>query len=239
MAVKTYSYKTDKNVKLTAHFTVGEARSKDGADKILVDPKLAEIGEKVRSHFNCSKVIVNSGYRTENQNKKVGGASKSLHLSGTAWDISAYDKNGKKISAKLICCYLQDLNVKGIGYINSTSVHYDLRSSRFWFDETKGNKSIGSDFYSYFGVKKSDVYPEQTEVKEEPKQESTTDYEKIIEELNSQIGNLQETVKLLNEELLLAKQELSDEKIYKYEHKVTSTGRYSIDLNVDEILLIK
>lgn len=231
MAVKTYSYKKDKNVKLTPHFTVGEARSKDGTDKILVDPELAEIGEKVRSHFNCSKVTVNSGYRSAAHNKKVGGASKSLHMSGTAWDISAYDKNGKKISAKLICCYLQDLGVKGIGYIGSTSVHYDLRSSRFWFDETKGNKSIGSDFYSYFGIKKSDVYPEQTE--------PTPDYEKIIEELNNQIGNLQETVKLLNEELLLVKQELSDEKIYKYEHKVTSTGRYSIDLNVDEILVIK
>lgn len=78
-------------------------------------------------------------------------------------------------------------------------------------------------------------YIPPVEQKEEPKQ----DFEKIIEELNNQIGNLQETVKLLNEELLLAKQELSDEKIYKYEHKITSTGRYSIDLNVDEILVIK
>lgn len=82
-------------------------------------------------------------------------------------------------------------------------------------------------------------YTPPVEKVEEPKQENTTDYEKIIEELNNQIGNLQETVKLLNEELLLAKQELSDEKIYKYEHKITSTGRYSIDLNVDEILVIK
>lgn len=232
MAVKTYSYKKDKNVKLTPHFTVGEARSKDGADKILVDPELAEIGEKVRSHFNCSKVTVNSGYRTENQNKKVGGASKSLHMSGTAWDISAYDKNGKKISAKLICCYLQDLGVKGIGYISSTSVHYDLRSSRFWFDETKGNKSIGSDFYSYFGIKKSDVYPEQ---KEEPKQ----DFEKVIEELNKKIEELNLEVKNLNDELVKAKTELDEEKIYKFSHKVESNGRYSIDLNIDEILIIK
>ena len=235
MAVKTYSYKNDKNVKLTAHFTVGEARSKDGADKILVDTQLAEIGEKVRSHFNCSKVVVNSGYRTENQNKKVGGASKSLHMSGTAWDISAYDKNNKKISAKLICCYLQDLGVKVIGYISSTSVHYDLRSSRFWFDETKGNKSIGNDFYSYFGIKKSDVYPEQTEVKEEPKQ----DFEKIIEELNKKIEDLNLEVKNLNEELVKAKTELNEEKAYKFSHKVESNGRYSIDLNVDEILIVK
>lgn len=232
MAVKTYSYKKDKNVKLTAHFTVGEARSKDGADKILVDPKLAEIGEKVRSHFNCSKVVVNSGYRTENQNKKVGGASKSLHMDGLAWDISAYDKNNKKISAKLICCYLQDLGVKGIGYISSTSVHYDRRSSRFWFDETKGNKSIGSDFYSYFGVKKSDVYPEQVE---EPKQ----DFEKVIEELNKKIEELNLEVKNLNDELVKAKTELDEEKIYKFSHKVKSNGRYSIDLNIDEILIIK
>lgn len=232
MAVKTYSYKKDKNVKLTPHFTVGEARSKDGTDKILVDPELAEIGEKVRSHFNCSKVTVNSGYRSAAHNKKVGGASKSLHMSGTAWDISAYDKNGKKISAKLICCYLQDLGVKGVGYIGSTSVHYDLRSSRFWFDETKGNKSIGSDFYSYFGIKKSDVYPEQ---KEEPKQ----DFEKTIEELNKKVVELQTEIKNLNDTLIKTKTELDEEKMYKFSHKVESDGRYSIDLNIDEILIIK
>lgn len=47
MNIKTYSYKKDKDVKLSEHFKVGECRSKDGSDKILVDTDLALIAEKV------------------------------------------------------------------------------------------------------------------------------------------------------------------------------------------------
>jgi hypothetical protein len=232
MAVKTYSYKKDKDVKLSEHFKVSEIRCKDGTDKILVDLELAVIGEKLRSHFNAKSVNITSGYRSPAHDKKVGGSGSGYHTKGQAWDIYILDKNKNRIPAKYICCYLQDLGVKGIGYINSTCVHYDTRSKRYWFDETKGNKSIGNDFYSYFGVKKSDVYPEQ---KEEPKQ----DFEKIIEELNKKIEDLNLEVKNLNEELVKAKTELDEEKIYKFSHKVESNGRYSIDLNIDEILIVK
>ena len=65
------------------------------------------------------------------------------------------------------------------------------------------------------------------------------DFEKIIEELNKKIEELNLEVKNLNDELVKAQTELSEEKIYKFSHKVESNGRYSIDLNIDEILIIK
>tara|TARA_B100002019_G_scaffold206590_1_gene179354 strand:+ start:3847 stop:4200 length:354 start_codon:yes stop_codon:yes gene_type:complete len=38
---------------------------------------------------------VNSGYRTESHNKKVGGVSSSSHLKGLAADISCKDSNAR------------------------------------------------------------------------------------------------------------------------------------------------
>jgi murein DD-endopeptidase MepM/ murein hydrolase activator NlpD len=78
-------------------------------------------------------------------------------------------------------------------------------------------------------------YIPPVEQKEEPKQ----DFEKVIEELNKKIEDLNLEVKNLNDELIKAKTELDEEKIYKFSHKVESNGRYSIDLNIDEILIVK
>lgn len=78
-------------------------------------------------------------------------------------------------------------------------------------------------------------YVPPVEKVEEPKQ----DFEKVIEELNKKIEELNLEVKNLNDELVKAKTELDEEKIYKFSHKVESNGRYSIDLNIDEILIVK
>ena len=43
MAVKIYSYKADKNKKLSAHFKVKEFRCKDGSDKILINSDLIAV----------------------------------------------------------------------------------------------------------------------------------------------------------------------------------------------------
>ena len=79
MEIKKYSYKKDKNIKLTEHFKVGECRCKDGSDEILVDINLAKISEQVRKHFNCKKINITSGYRTQTHDKKVGGSGKGYH----------------------------------------------------------------------------------------------------------------------------------------------------------------
>lgn len=158
MDIKKYSYKKDKNIKLTPHFKVGECRCKDGSDKILIDINLAKISEQVRSHFNCKKINITSGYRTREHDIKVGGSGKGYHTKGQAWDISAKDQDGKTINAKYICCYLEDIDVKGIGYINKNAVHVDTRKNKYWFDETKDNKKIENSFYEYFNLKREEIY---------------------------------------------------------------------------------
>ena len=158
MAVITYSYKKDGNKKLTPHFAVGEFRSYNGAtgkltsDAIKIDENLPKVLEKLFDKLNCSKIIITSGYRTPAFERQLSGKTTGQHVLGKAADIICYDQNGKKIDPKKVCEAAQDLGITGIGYMNG-GTHIDVRPSRSWFDETKGNKVV-SDWYSYFGDKK-------------------------------------------------------------------------------------
>ena len=67
------------------------------------------------------------------------------------------------ISSKIVCCAAQDIGFGGIANIDSTytATHVDVRSSNFWKgDETVTSAySVCSDFYEYYKLKESDVYP--------------------------------------------------------------------------------
>lgn len=151
MAVITYSYKKDGDNFITEHFRVKEFRSKDGADEILISTELVEMLEKLRDYLGCS-IDINSGYRTKSHNKSIGGSSTSKHCLGLAADIYCI-KDGKKISAKEVCCAAQTLGFHGIAYISKSATHVDMRNGKWWADESK-NDRIVSDFYSYFNIER-------------------------------------------------------------------------------------
>ncbi len=168
MAVKTYSKSIDGSKKLSEHFKVKEFACSDG-DKVLIDTALVDKLEKLRIKLDCKKMVINSGYRTAKHDKAVGGSGSGQHTKGKAVDIVCYNADGK-ISAKLVCCAAESLGFTGIGYISANSTHVDVRDgSKWWGDETKGNKSISringsKSFYDYFGIKKPAVcsYKEPT-----------------------------------------------------------------------------
>jgi len=70
---------------LSPHFSKHEFRSRDGAEH-PIDPKLIEMLERIRAHFNAPTTIV-SGYRSPEHNRKVGGARISYHVQGMEADI--------------------------------------------------------------------------------------------------------------------------------------------------------
>lgn len=156
--VADYDYATQGNLFLSPHFQVKEFKSPD-SNTVKIDNRLIWILERLFDDLNCSKMIINSGYRTISHDKKVGGDGKGYHTKGMAADIKAYDKNGKVISAKIVCQKLCDYgDVFGIGYINAESVHIDTRSKvNIWFgDETNGISLIKAgytDFDGYFNGK--------------------------------------------------------------------------------------
>ena len=165
MSVPYYSYSKDKNKKLSDHFTVGEFVSYSDyyghyPEQIPIESRLITMLEQLHKHFNCGRIDINSGYRTPAIDKSVGGSGSGPHTYGKAVDAYLYDKNGKSIPSKLVACFLQDNNVPGIGLNcggNPNGTHFDYLDRVWHADETRYN--VVSDFYSYTGVKKSDVYP--------------------------------------------------------------------------------
>lgn len=154
MTVKTFSKSKDANKKLSTHFIVGEFACHDGSDKILHDDKICPMLEKIFSKWDVNYIAVNSGYRTPEHDVAVGGTGSGQHTMGTAADFQVMIKNGEWLHSKYICCFLQDNNVPGIGYISSKAVHLDYRTTgKWWGDETNG-KNV-SDWYTYFDVPKT------------------------------------------------------------------------------------
>lgn len=157
MTVKNFSA-TD-NTQLTEHFNAREFRCKCGkSHDFLISDELVSKLEQLYAALDCGKIIVNSGYRCPEHDKAVGGTSTGQHTKGTAADVVCYDKSGSVISAKTVCCKAQDLGFSGIANITSayTSVHLDVRIGAKWYgDETKGTNTVTNDFYSYFGIAKT------------------------------------------------------------------------------------
>ena len=142
MSVKEYSLKRDGDQKVSADFRVREFRCKDGSDKILLSPETVKIIQSVRDYFG-KPVTINSAYRTPQYNKKVGGASNSQHVKGTACDIAVKD-----VPPKAVAAYLEAFFPKtGIGLYGSF-VHVDTRGYAVRW------KNTGSNTVKAFGLGK-------------------------------------------------------------------------------------
>lgn len=151
--IKKYSYNNDKDTFLTPHFQVGEFRSFDDeqgiltTDEILHDDKLTEILEMIYSMHNCSRIVVTSGYRSKEFDRRLG---LGYHSKGQAADIICYDQDNNPIWPGHICITCENQGVLGIGYGGSYT-HIDTRDWKSFFDETNGTNNIDS-WYEYFGI---------------------------------------------------------------------------------------
>ena len=157
MAVKTFSLAADGNKRLSDHFRVNEFACKDGSDRILISEELVGMLERLRGKLGCS-ININSGYRTESHNRKVGGSETSKHCLGLAADVICR-RNGTVIPAAEVCCAAQSLGFTGIGFITAKATHVDVRpGAKWWADESRGNTRV-KDFYAYFGIPAPAVCP--------------------------------------------------------------------------------
>ena len=121
----SYSKKKEGNNQVSKNFKVKEFACKDGSDTIFIDSNLVDVLQTIRDHFN-KPVIINSGYRTENYNKKIGGAEYSQHMYGKAVDIRVSGVKPKEVAE-----FAETLipNIGGIGIYNSFT-HIDVRVKR-------------------------------------------------------------------------------------------------------------
>lgn len=144
MAVKTYSLKKDGEKNLSPNFKVKEFRSRDGADKILIEDKLVTLLQKMRDKFG--PISISSAYRTATYNKKVGGVSGSQHLYGLAADITIQD-NARLLEAAQ---YAEKIGFTGVGLDDKYEkyIHVDTRAKKslFRYNKTGSTYSVSSFF---------------------------------------------------------------------------------------------
>jgi uncharacterized protein YcbK (DUF882 family) len=91
--------------------------------------KLASQLQILRNNIN-KPITINSGYRSPEHNKAIGGVSNSQHILGKAADIKV-----KGISTRILAALIEDLINDGdmlqggIG-IYDTFVHYDVAKGK-------------------------------------------------------------------------------------------------------------
>lgn len=85
----------------SSHFKMSEFRCKDGTavpkEYWANLQKLMDVLEKLRAECGNKPITINSGYRTQSYNKKVGGATNSLHLKALAADIRVSGKTPREV----------------------------------------------------------------------------------------------------------------------------------------------
>lgn len=144
MGVKTYSLKKSGATKLSDNFKVSEFACNDGSDTVLISDELVTLLQNIRDHFGRA-VVINSGYRTASYNTKVGGATNSQHVQGTAADIVISGVTPLEVAQ--YAEYLQP-NSGGIG-VYTTFTHVDVRESRSRWDNRSGKEVVVSGWPGY------------------------------------------------------------------------------------------
>ena len=130
--VKEYFLARDGEMQISKNFKVKEFRCKDGSDKILIDTDfVVNKLQKIRDHFGVA-VTINSAYRTESYNKKVGGAKSSYHMKGQAFDIVVKGHTPLEVAR-----FAQTIGITGIIQYN-TFVHVDSRPTKYWARNDSG-----------------------------------------------------------------------------------------------------
>lgn len=103
-------------------------RQTDTVDVTCLKPKLVRLLKKVEEHYQ-SRLIVTSGYRSNRENRRIGGAAGSLHTKCEAADIQV-----EGVSKWALAKYVRNLPDRGgVGtYCHTKSVHIDIGPSRDW-----------------------------------------------------------------------------------------------------------
>jgi uncharacterized protein YcbK (DUF882 family) len=110
-------------IKVSENFSLHEFQCKDGSQLVKIDERLVEKLQKLRDMIG-KPIVIHSGYRTPEYNKKVGGANESQHMEGTAADISIAGLSPEKVAE-----LAEKVGFNGIG-IYKTFTHVDVRSSK-------------------------------------------------------------------------------------------------------------
>ena len=118
---------------MTKDFHISEFESRDGSkmpNRVLINIiELAKNLQIIRNYIT-KPLHINSGYRSPEHNKKIGGVENSKHTLGLAADISVKGLSPKKL-ARIIRRLIHKGEIKqgGLGLYHGF-VHYDIRGHK-------------------------------------------------------------------------------------------------------------
>ena len=127
-------------MKISKNFSKSEFDSKDGEEMpVQVLTNIIELVvelQKLRDIIGVP-IKVNSGYRSPEHNKSIGGVSNSQHVLGKACDIVAKDISPRDL-ANVIENLIDNgfLKIGGLGRYN-TFTHIDIRNYKARWDNSK------------------------------------------------------------------------------------------------------
>ena len=110
---------------LSEHFSRSEFECSCGCGTNTVDAELIDVLEGIRK-FTGRPIKINSGHRCKKNNRKVGGAPESMHLTGKAADIVVAGLDPEFVYENLDTAFPSKY---GIGNYN-TFTHIDVRKNK-------------------------------------------------------------------------------------------------------------
>ncbi|MGM0409171.1 MAG: YcbK family protein [Bacillota bacterium] len=109
------------DIKISQNFKLSEFESRD-TKEVKITKELIDRLEILRYKLGSQPLIINSGYRTPEHNKAVGGAPESKHMEGIAADV----KKVKDYTIDEMAEIAEEIGFTGIGKYN-TFIHVDCR----------------------------------------------------------------------------------------------------------------
>ena len=143
----------NKSIKLSEHFTLGEltVTNVKTADKNIPShvaienlKRLCKWLEHLRAQYNLlyddgsHPIVINSGYRSEEVNRKVGGAPNSNHLTGCAADIRVFGIEQALRYAVILLNYADDSDQEFDELLIERS-----KKGTYWVHFAVGRRGIG------------------------------------------------------------------------------------------------
>lgn len=127
--VQRFSRSRDGTRQLSPNFRVSEFVSRCGTDEVLISMLLISVLQNIRN-WTGSPVTINSGYRSPAHNRAIGGATNSLHVQGTAADITVRGVSPTDV-ARWAETALRQAGIAGGICVYPTFTHIDVRPNRW------------------------------------------------------------------------------------------------------------
>ena len=149
---------------ITAHFNFDEFKCPCGCGSNKTDTSFINKLENIYEYFSrcpdgVAVIIVTSGFRCSKHSVAVGGYANDAHTKGIAADIYVVKSDGKtRYNSREVAAVAEKLGFSGIGIIDNTAVHVDIRNaSNYTNSHWYGNEITGDDNIKTF----SEYLPKQ------------------------------------------------------------------------------